>query len=159
MLLKLLNNYKQNFKKKTMSENYRIGMSGRPVVFTRQEPLRNVNQDAVSPRQIAKMARKVDIAVIEVNGEIRIKQGICATAIILKARNEEYQNILHWPVIEDGKMVRKNGYDPDLIVVLSDSYRNRSLKKGDDVEGIITGEIPEGFEVEFIPPKLMKKFK
>lgn len=142
-----------------MSENYRIGMSGRPVVFTRQEPLRNVNQDVVSPRQIAKTARKADVAVIEVDGEIRIKTGICATAIILKAMNEEYQHKLHWPVVEEGKMVRKNGYNPDLVLVLSDSEGNLSLKKGEEVELIITGEVPEGFEVEFIPPKLMKKIK
>jgi hypothetical protein len=135
--------------------------NGVPVVFTNIDHIGNIpRKDTVSMRD-GKDFLKKNFAVVEINGKIVIKDGICATAIIAKAMNGTYQHILHWPELnEHGNMiVRKNGHDPNCLAVISDIDGNLHLKKGEDAKTIFEGNIPEGFQVEFIPPKKAKKIK
>ena len=132
--------------------------SPRPSVFTRVQPIYNPKAASVSPKQMANRAKSLDLVVIEINGQIKIVQGICATVVILKAQSEEYKHILHWPEIKNGKIVKRNGYDPNLVVVLSKGEK-LSILKGHEAENVIAGEVPMGFEVAFIPQQRKKREK
>lgn len=116
-----------------------------------------LNQENLSISQRRKL--RFDTVVIE-DSMIKIVSGIHATAILTKEICGEYHNKIHWPEIRNGKIVqKKNGHDPNLVAVLSDKDGNLSLHKGEDALLIIDGNVPEGFEIEFIPPQRIKKNK
>lgn len=136
--------------------------NGIPVVFTRSDSAgASVRGSKLSIKEEQNFFKKGRFAIVEIDGQIVIKNGVCATAVIAKAMNGEYQHILHWPELnQDGRIiVRKNGHDPHLVAVISDSYGNLQLKKGKDAEAIFAGKIPTGCEVEFIPPQKAKELK
>lgn len=117
-----------------------------------------LNPEGLSISQRRKL--RFDTVVIEEDERIKIISGIHATAILAKEICGEYHNKIHWPELKNGKVVqKKNGYDPHLLAVLSDKEGNLSVKKGGDALPIIDGNVPEGFEVEFIPPQRKKKEK
>jgi hypothetical protein len=130
-----------------MSETYSNGVA---VTFTRTSSGSIGSKRAnLSPCAISK--KQFDTAIIEKrSGEIEVIQGIRATVIIAKAQVKDYQHILHWPK----KLGKRKAAD---IVVLSDENGKLSLKEGESAKKIIFGEIPNGFSVEFIPPRREKK--
>ena len=130
-----------------MSDTYSNGIA---VTFTRSSSGNaNSKLSIVSPHAVSK--KRYDTAIIEKqNGEIEVIDGIRATVIIAKAQVKDYKHILHWPT----KVGKRKAAD---IVVLSDEKGNLSLKKGEEAKTIINGQIPDGYEVEFIPPRREKK--
>lgn len=136
--------------------------NGVPVVFTRSDSAGgSVRGSNLSIKEEQKFFKKGRFAVVEINGQIIIKEGVCATAVIARAMNGDYPHILHWPELnEHGRIiVRKNGHDPNLVAVISDSEGNLHLKRGEDAEVIFAGKLPAGCELEFIPPKKAKELK
>lgn len=119
-----------------------------------------LSQSKLNPENLSISQRKrlrFDTVVIEEDSIIKIVSGIHATAILAKEICGEYHNKIHWPELKNGKVVqKKNGYDPHLVVVLSDFDGNLSVKKGEDALSIIDGKVPEGFTVEFVPPQRIK---
>lgn len=130
-----------------MNETYSNGVA---VTFTRRDSGNsNSRRSLISPHAVSK--KHFDTAIIEKHGgEINVVHGIRATAIIAKAQVKDYQHILHWPK----KIGKRKAAD---IVVLSDENGKLSLKEGESAKKIIFGEIPNGFSVEFIPPRREKK--
>lgn len=132
-----------------MSETYSNG-TGTVVTFTRTTSGNANSKPAnLSPRAISK--KRFDTAIIEKhNGEIEVIEGIRATVIIAKAQVGDYEHILHWPK----NLGRRKAAE---IVVLCDKDGNLSLKEGESAKKIILGEVPDGFTVEFTPPKKGQK--
>lgn len=137
-----------------------IGTSRGPAVFTRAQSINGgTKRDGLSPKQTQNQLKKADVVVVEIKKKIIIKEGICATAILAKVQANEYRHKLHWPEIKDGKIVRKNGYDPNCIAVISNTKGKLLLKKGDAAEKVFAGDLPKNYHVEFIPPPKLKELE
>jgi len=133
--------------------------NGVPVVFTSRESVVSTKPVGLSPKQQQRFSKKAEIVVVEIDGKITIKEGICAKAIIALEMNGEYKHKLHWPEIKDGKFIRKNGYDPHCIAVVSNSRGRLLVKKGEAAKEIFEGKLPKSYTVEFIPPSKLKQLK
>lgn len=137
-----------------------LNQGGRPAVFTRGSMAGVTGKmAALSPLQEKK--QKFDTIVIERGGIIIVKRGICATSILTKALCGDYPHTIHWPELSKyGKpLTRNNGHDPNLFAVISDANSKLFLYRGDEAEEIIAGKIPEGYDLEFIPPQKKTKKK
>lgn len=141
----------------------KFNKNGAPVVFINNNYVGlPVSKDHLSLRDKKKLSKKESVAIVEIKGEIKLKRGICATAIIIKAKNGEYKHTLHWPELnEHGEIaVRKNGHDPNCIAVISDMRGNLHIKKGEEAKAILAGwSLEAGLELEFIPPVKLKQLK
>jgi len=136
--------------------------NGVPVVFTRSDSAgSSVRGSNLSIKEEQKFFKKGRFAVVEINGQIVLKEGICATSVIAMAMNGDYQHTLHWPELNDNGsiIVRKNGHDPNCIAVISDREGTLHLKKGEDAKEIFAGKIPAACKVEFIPPQKAKELR
>ncbi|MFZ2150452.1 MAG: hypothetical protein WAZ12_05520 [Candidatus Absconditicoccaceae bacterium] len=124
--------------------------NGVAVTFTRTASGNaNAKRSTISPYAVSK--KRYDTAIIEKKGgKIEIIQGIRATAIIAKAQVQDYQHTLRWPK----KLGKRKAVE---IAVLSDENGKLSIEEGESAKKIILGEIPNGFSVEFIPPRREKK--
>lgn len=132
-----------------MNEIY-SNANGVAVTFTRSSS-GNANSKPANLSPCAISKKRYDTAIIEKKGgEIQVIQGIRATVIIAKAQINDYQHILHWPK----KIGKRKAVD---IVVLSDENGKLSLQEGEFARKIISGDIPHGFTVEFVPPTREKK--